>query len=488
MRSAQPVSTPVHSCVADVNPEGPLMYHILLVKLLGNVCRGRNHLNKIKVAAIVPLDDILRVLKNIHTYHVVKRPFVYLLQHVYIDTFPFMSIENALGMVSLLHEYCGVLQAVMSHDPKIRMRYTDPGRDKSSDGSEELQNYAFETCVPLIQILFQRCPKKAMPAGELCISITKAVFELYYVTPDKKRRKVVTECVKVLKAVCQEEEIKNLTVPGESELGGGVAKEPEPADEDREVVDEESDEEEEEVVLMFSDVPEVGMDIKAAGGPPQQTPGQPKKDKGRKQMLDPNLVTMVVLGAQGDKEEDVPVQDCLKSFSDTLADHTGTNRTQELDTKIMNRKYVFKESTEERKEGIYDNPYVNHMLRCLASEERNVNQDHLRFLRLVNELIEKEKKSSRPLLIMNMSINQVPVIVFKLAVGGQDPQVRDAAVQLGLTIFEGGNRQAQDTIVKWIQFNPREAQKVVEGYHDFLVRGIKSLEFRKQVLRVSGSG
>jgi len=471
------------------NPEGPLMYHILLIKLLGNLCRGRNHLNKIKVAAVVPLDDILRVLKNIHTFHVVKRPFVYLLQHVYIDTFPFMSIENALGMISLLHEYSGVLQAVMSHDPKIRMRYTDPGRDKSSDGSDELQNYAFETCVPLIQILFQRCPTKAMPASELCISIAKAVFELYYVTPDKKRRKVVIDCVKVLKNVCQEEEVKNLTIPGEAELGGAAPKEDD--DEEREIVDEE-EEEEEVVFITFNDVPEVGMDIgvntsaRAMALKDKTTPGQNGAPP-VKQMVDPNLVTMTVLGAQGDKEEDVPVSEVLESFSETLLGHRGTNHTQDHDIRGMYRKYIFKESADERKEGLYDNPYVNHMLRVLCSDEKGASTDHLRFLRIINGLMESEKKTSKPLLILNMSLNEAPIIVFKLLCS-KDPLVRQEAVTLGQVIFEGGNRAAQDTIVKYLRNDVKAAQSVIQMYHDFLVRAIKSLEFRKQVLRISGGG
>lgn len=447
----------------QLKPEGPLNYHILLVKLLGNLCVGKNHLNKKKVAAILPLDDIIRVLKNIHTYHVVKRPFVYVLDNVYIDTYPVMTDEVALGMVSLLHEYCGVLQAVMAHDPKVRNRYTDPGRVKSSDGTLELQAYAFETCLPLLTHYFQRCPRKCMPANELTSNMAQAVSEMYYVTPDKPRRALVVACIKVMKDVCQNASLSAMPVPGE--VDKETLDDPEHLPDD----DEESDEESEDVGVSTSSIHAAGL-------------GSTNRFESTQTFVDPNLVTMVVMGAQGDKEEDVPVSQVHKNFCEKLLAHKNTNISIRQNGKILSQVLAFKDTA---KIGGYENPYVNHMIDSLCNSTDF--QYHALFLQCLQKCIQDEKKATKAVLMANFSTNNVPIVIFNNVV---DPaktlEVHRLSVQLGLTVFDGGNRQAQDTIVNHIKADG--GHKFACDMHDYLSHAITSLEFRKYVLRISEGG
>ena len=69
-----------------INPNGPLLYHIYLVKLLASCTEGKNAYTEIKCNSLLNLDDIINVVTHQDCIAQVKEAYINFLSHCFIDT------------------------------------------------------------------------------------------------------------------------------------------------------------------------------------------------------------------------------------------------------------------------------------------------------------------------------------------------------------------------------------------------------------------
>ena len=69
-----------------INPNGALLYHIYLVKLLASCTEGKNSYTELKANSLLNLDDIINVVTHPKCIPQVKEAYINFLSHCFIDT------------------------------------------------------------------------------------------------------------------------------------------------------------------------------------------------------------------------------------------------------------------------------------------------------------------------------------------------------------------------------------------------------------------
>lgn len=124
----------------QINPNGALLYHIHLVKLLASCTEGKNSYTELKANSLLNLDDIINVVTHPDCIPQVKEAYINFLSHCFIDTEVEMKdIYTSNYIWKLFENFLNDLSAVTKNS-LLNPLLIDNGRFDSNSSLLESQN------------------------------------------------------------------------------------------------------------------------------------------------------------------------------------------------------------------------------------------------------------------------------------------------------------------------------------------------------------